>query len=219
MGFFRHLTACLLFFLISSSSLLAQEETARDNEVWSGFSLKYKFNKKIQFGAQQQIRINNNLASIRSNLFEFGARYKWNKHFSTKLQYRYTFRSNQRDVNRYSLDLMAKWRIKRINVGFSYRPRLQHSTVTYTFQPATYIRNKIKLEYDKWKKITPFASYENFYKLNEHNEFRGNRYIIGLDISIDKKLELKVFYGRDQEINTKNGVDRNLFGALLAYTI
>lgn len=210
----------ILVFIMAFCAIqsTAQEEVQRDNELWTGFSAKYKLSKKIQFGLEQQVRINDNLRNLKSNFFELGARYKWNKHFSVKFQYRYTLRTDLRNVNRYSLDVKAKWKIKPLKLHFTYRPRFQHSAVVYTLQPASYFRNKLTLEFEGWKKITPFASYENFYKLNEHNEFRGNRYIIGMNAKLGKQLDLKAFYGIDQEINKSQPSRRNIVALLLSYS-
>ncbi|MCR9174172.1 MAG: DUF2490 domain-containing protein [bacterium] len=211
------LLACSVLLLIPILGW-SQDLNTRDNELWTGISLRYELNKKIEFGMDQQVRMSQNLQAVRSNFFEFGAKYEWNKYVSSKLQYRYTIRNDQRNVNRYTLDLNAKWKWKSVDLKFKYRSRFQHAMVVYTGQPFTYFRNRLELSYYGFKKWEPFISYENFYKLNQHHEFRGNRYLIGCEVKLNKELDLSLIYGVDQEVNTKNPDSRNIFSAVLTYS-
>lgn len=214
----RQILLAIPLLLLLPLKSWSQDLNTRDNELWTGISLKYKLNKKVQFSLDQQVRMSQNMRAVRSNFFEFGARYKWNKYLSTKFQYRYTIRNDQRNVNRYTLDNTFKWKWKKADLKFAYRNRIQHAKVVYTGQPFTYLRNRVRLSYYGFKKIEPFVSYENFFKLIDHNEFRGNRYVAGADIRLKKELDLTLMYGVDQEINTKNPSSRNIFSAVITYT-
>lgn len=217
MDSYRKAHLFLLLFFLAGFQSWGQETIERDNELWSGISLRYKLNKKIQFGLDQQVRMSQNMNAIRSSLFEFSARYRFNKHFSLKGQYRYTIRNGNRNVNRFTMDANLKWKWKKADLTFEYRARFQHSMVVFTGEPASYFRNRPKLSYYGFKKIEPFISYENFYKFNQHNEFRGHRYLLGVDIKLNKDLDLTLSYGIDQETNTKSPNSRNLFVAVLKY--
>ncbi|MDB3907290.1 DUF2490 domain-containing protein [Crocinitomicaceae bacterium] len=206
-----------LLFLIPIKSW-SQDLNTRGNELWTGISIKYKLNKKLQFNLDQQVRMSQNMQAIRSSFFEFGARYKWNKYVSTKVQYRYTIRNEQRNVNRFTVDAIAKWKWKSADLKFSYRTRFQHAMVVYTGQPFTYLRNRLRMSYYGFKRLEPFLSYENFFKFNFHNEFRGNRYVLGCDVKLNKQMDLTLIYGIDQEMNTKNPTSRNIFSAVLSYS-
>lgn len=220
MVFFKYLLNVICLILVFSFIGFGQTtENPRDNELWTGITLKYKLNKKWQFDLEQQARIHQNFQAIRSNFFELGAQYKWNKFISTKLQYRYTFRNEQRNVNRFTLDNNVKWKWKKPDLKFDYRLRAQHAMVVFTGQSFTYLRNRISVSYYGFKKIEPFLSYESFYKFIDHNEFRGNRYLLGCDVQINKKLDLTLMLGIDQEINTKNPDSRNIYGITLSYKI
>ena len=128
-------------FLFSIVTVFGQtEEVEKVNELWTGASLTYKLNKKIQFNADQQVRITNNLNEIRNTFFEFGAKYRFNKHLSTRLQHRYTMPHGERHINRLTMDGTGRWKIKPIKLELTYRLRFQHGITTYTRQPESYLK-------------------------------------------------------------------------------
>lgn len=217
MVFYR--TFVLIVLVCIGSLGIAQEQTSNDHELWAGITLKYKLNKRLAFSLEQQVRMHENFSSVRSNFFEFGGRYRWNKYFYTRLYYRYTLRTDVRNIGRYTADFGMQQKIKKAKIKISYRARFQHATVEFTMQPATYLRNKVKLEYYRWKKILPFVSFENFYKFNNHQEFRGNRVIAGLEFPLGDSFDVKAFAGMDFELNTQLPRQRNLFGVLFIYTL
>jgi hypothetical protein len=195
------------------------EELLTTNDFWTGFSIKHKLNKKVAFNLDQQVRITDDLNEIRSTFFEFGTKYKFNKYFSTRAQYRYTIRNKERHVNRITVDFNGKWKIKPTKLELTFRFRLQHAIVTYTKEPATFIRNRIQARYTFWKKLKLFAAYESFYQFNDKNRFRKNLFAAGLIVPINKKLDLSVFYRLDQKINTKNPERTNIVAVLLSLEI
>lgn len=207
-------------YLISSYTLLGQtKEVEKINEFWTGVSLNYKLNKKIDFSLDQQVRITDNLNTIRSTFFEFGAKYTFNKHFSTRLQHRYTIRNEARHVNRFTLDGTGKWKIKPVKLELSYRLRFQHGVVTFTKEPETYLRNRFQIRYQIVKKLKLFARYESFYQFNDKTRFRHNLYATGIELKATKKLDLSLFYRVDQKINTKNPEIRNIIACLVSFEI
>ena len=210
----------LLITLGSGSATIAQtQEVLRVNEFWTGVSLKYKLNKKVAFSLDQQVRITDNLTEIRSTFFEFGARYKFNKHFSTRIQHRYTMPNQERHVNRLSIDGTGKFTIKPAKLELSYRLRFQHSMVTFTKEPESFLRNRVQIRYKLFKNLKLFARYESFYRFNDKMRFRRNLYSTGLNIDLNKKLDLSLFYRLDQKINTKNPELRNTIALLLSVDI
>ena len=205
----------ILLFGVAFSAL-AQESTRNVNELWTGFSLKYKLDKKYTFSLEQQTRTTDNLNNIKSNFFELGVKRKFNKVLSAKFQYRYTIRSEKRNVNRFSLDGNAKWKLKKPNLSLNYRMRMQHSNVVYTGEPFTFLRNKFQVEYNLSKLVDPYAGYEMFFLFQE-NEPAVNRYTIGLNWRLNKELELKSFLRIDKELNKKKPEQQNVFALLLSY--
>ena len=197
----------------------SEGELTTTNDFWTGISIKHKLNKKIAFNLDQQVRITDDLNEIRSTFFEFGVKYKFNKHFSTRAQYRYTIRNKERHVNRVTVDFNGKWSIKPAKLELTYRFRLQHAVVTFTKEPSSFIRNRIQARYALSKKLKLFAAYESFYQFNDKNRFRQNLYAAGLIFEIKKKVDLSVFYRLDQKINTKNPENTNIVAVLLSFEI
>ena len=203
-----------------TSTLFGQVETSeRTNDFWTGVSLKHKLNKKVAFNLDHQVRIADNLNEIRSTFFEFGAKYKFNKYFSTRFQHRYTIRNQERHVNRFSLDGTARWKIKPTKLELSYRFRFQHEIVTYTKEPETYIRNRFQARYAIHKHVKLFGRYESFYQFNDKNRFRQNLFAAGVDLKVNKKVDFSIFYRHDQKINSKNPESRNIIAVLLTLEI
>lgn len=220
MNWINGLLLVVLVQLGSMSDVFCQtEEVSRVNDFWTGISFKHKLNKKIAFNLDNQVRITNNLNEIRSTFFEFGIKYKFNKHFSTRAQYRYTIRNKERHVNRYSLDFNGRWNIKPAKIELSYRFRFQHGIVTFTGEPSTFLRNRIQVKYKLSKRIKLFVRYESFYQFNDKNRFRQNLYAGGVTLKVSKQLDFSAFYRMDQKINTKNPERRNVVALLLSLKI
>ncbi len=221
MNCFKLFFLSCLIFIFAETSLYGQVEESpnRVNEFWTGVTLKYKINKKVAFNLDHQVRITDNLNEIRSTFFEFGAKYKFNKYFASSLNYRYTIRNQERHVNRFTLDGTAKWKHKPTRIELAYRFRLQHGVVTFTKEPATYVRNRFQISYDVTKHLGLFARYESFYRFNDKNRFRQNLFASGIEFEINKKTDLALFYRMDQEINKKEPEVRNIIAVMMSFKL
>lgn len=195
------------------------ESKSADNEVWVGFTLKKQVSDRVTLSLDQQTRTMDNLEGIRANFFELGLKYELSKHFAVKGQYRYTIRNNMKNTERLSLDLTTKWKYKPVKLTFKYRLRFQNAVVDYTGQNLTFLRNRFTLQYKISKKWQAYTEYESFYKFNQKNEFRGNRYTFGAKYRISKQMNLNAFYQIDQEINVKDPIRENIFGMVLQWEI
>ncbi|MFK7785683.1 MAG: DUF2490 domain-containing protein [Crocinitomicaceae bacterium] len=214
--FLTFLSACL----ISTATVFGQtEDVEKVNELWTGASLSYKLNKKIQFSVDQQVRLTDNLNKVRNTFFEFGVKYRFNKYLSMRAQHRYTMPNGERHVNRFTLDGTGKYKIKSTHLELAYRIRFQHAVTTFTQEPETYLRNRIQLRYRLIKGICVFARYESFYQFNDKQRFRRNLYAAGVDFKLNKKLDVSVFYRLDQKINTNNPERRNIVAVLASFEI
>ncbi|UTW66347.1 DUF2490 domain-containing protein [bacterium SCSIO 12643] len=198
-----------------------QERRTRsaDNEVWVGFTLKKQVSDRVTLSLDQQTRTMDNLEGIRANFLELGMKYELSKHFAVKGQYRYTIRNNSKNTERLSLDLSTKWKYKPAKLTFKYRLRFQNSVVEYTGQNITYLRNRFTMQYKISKKWQTYVEYESFFKFNQKNEFRGNRYTLGAKYRISKQMNINAFYQIDQEINVKHAFRENIFGVILQWEI
>ncbi len=212
----------VVFFVLAFTGLgLQAQDPLTDgphySELWTGFTLKKKLNDKFTVNFDDQIRFTQEWNKIRVNFMELGVKYKINKVIAIKAQYRYSIRNEVRNTRRISLDLSSKWKIKPWNLEFKYRARFQSGVVVYTGQSRSFFRNKFVLTYKFNKKWKTYASYESYYKVNGLSEFRSNRYVLGANYQLNKRLELNPFLQLDQEINVKHPATRSVFGLLFTY--
>lgn len=190
-----------------------------NNEIWIGFTLKKQVSDRITLNLDQQTRTMNNVEGIRTNFLELGMKYELSKHFAVKGQYRYTIRNLMRNTTRLSLDLAAKWKYKPANLTFKYRLRFQNASVRYTGESLAYLRNRFTLQYKVSKKWLAYTEYESFFRFNQRNEFRGNRFTLGARYRVSKEMYVNAFYQIDQEINVKDPFKENIFGVVLQWEL
>ena len=107
------------------------------------------------------------------------------------------------------------WSKKGAPLSFGYRLRFQ----SLLGNNKTYVRNKLKFEYNLSKLVDPFMAYELFFRLNGKNEFRVSRITLGLDWRITKPLHLTTFYRLQDDIFIKNPERRHIIGVTLDYKL
>ena len=220
-----------LLLLLCGTIISAQRQFTEleSGEVWSGATLKWKYNKKWTFQIEEQIRLWNNIGSIKGTFTEIGAKYEVFKDFEVAGRYRFTivpnsFASNAIEksafnLSRFMLDLKYELDKKGFPLSLDYRQRIQDTRELYTDYKITYWRNRLSLEWEATDDITPFVEYESFYRLNNKKEFRRNRYTFGIEWRINKEMDLTTFYRVDQEINTRVNVRENIIGIMYSYTL
>jgi hypothetical protein len=198
----------------------AQEDEGTSNiELWTGGTYKLKVNKKIKVELEQQFRFNDTLSSFKSTFSEVSLRYTLNKYFKLKGSYRFTARNMERNRNRITLHLYYKWSKKKFPLAVQLRTGFQNDSEVWTDQQITFYRNRIKLEYIDFKKVTPFIAFESFYRFNYRNEFRVNRYTAGLGWDINKRWSTNAFYRIDDEVNVKQPERQNIIGLMFIYSM
>lgn len=189
-----------------------------DNELWAGYTLRFKLNKKLRFDLEQQTRTNDNFGGLKSAFVETGVKYRIKKWISLKPQWRYTIVANGRNRSRLSLDANLKWEFKKLKLTPKYRMRFQNTTVSYTGEFITILRNQLTLGYNWTKLVDPYVEYENFYRFNFKNETRVHRYTAGLEWKLNKKAALKTVYQVDQEVNVSAPDRQNIVAILFGYS-
>lgn len=212
--------ATFITLLVTSTAVMGQTESTENSNIWTGISVERKLSDNLKFNFDQQFRWNKLDIQNRSSFLEAGLKYRISKHFNTKLQYRYTARNDQRNIQRFTLDLGTKWKIKPVDhLSLKLRTRFQNATVSYTGQQITYLRNRASLEYEFAKKWETSISYENFFRLNQRNEIRAHRYRWKLNYEFSKRLNMDLFFQFEQEVNKKNTQDAKVVGLLLNWEL
>lgn len=184
---------------------LSGQETMpeEDTELWTSAQLKIDVLEDWRIDVEQQLRLDDHFSSFHQYFSELGIRYKINKYFDLKAQYRYSVTDEEHNEGRISLDFGAEYDIKDFPVDILYRLRLQDEKIEYTGQKKTYMRHRIGIDYNMSKLVDPYFEYESFFKFNQKNEFRRNRYTLGLQWKLNKKAELVTFGRYQKEFNVK----------------
>ncbi len=222
-----------IFFglLLLSLNSVAQNVDNDDFETWASAALKYKFDKKWDFGLEQQLRLKENSSVVSGYLTELNATYETVKHFGFSAGLRFIRKNDTKGEKqgyenhiRFNLDAYYKHDLGRFD--FKYRLRYQNrdelgvSTSEGDF-PNQYLRFKAGIDYNirKWK-LDPEFSFEIFYhsqKEDEHN-FNKFRITLGTSYKFKKAGKLGVYYRVEEEINTTNPKRTDILRIKYIYT-
>lgn len=202
-----------------NSNLSAQDDLV-DTELWTGISARMKLNNKIKIELEEQFRFKDTVKTFKSSLTELGIRYKINKKFSLKANYRHTYRTGyrQRNRNRLSLFLYYDWDKKKFPLSIQLRTGIQNDIEVYNGQLLTYSRARLKLKYKDLKDSKPFIAYESFYRFNDKNEFRTHRFTTGMSWDLTDNFELTGFYRVEKEINVDEPERQHVMGLMFSYS-
>lgn len=203
-----------LFLCLMMQFVSAQIPT--DNELWSGGALDLKLNKKWSLGLKEQFRINNNISTLNQVFTELSGKYKVNKYFRLKANYRFVARPQKNNKTRLSLDILAKLKKKDFPLSFGYRMRFQRAVTSVSKNTRSYIRNKFVVNYNLSKLVDPFIAYEIYFRPDK-KEFRVSRLTLGLDWKLNKRMELTSFYRIQRDINIKKPTRQNIIGVMFTY--
>ena len=188
-----------------------------DNQLWSGATLKLRMNKKLRFDIEEQVRFNNDISRLNITFTEGSILYDLTKRISFKGNFRYIYDPNSHNALRYSGDLAYNWSKKRFPFDFKYRLRFQRLSEEHTHEIESYFRNKFSADYNLSKLVDPFIAYESYFKLDYIYQFTVNRFVVGLDWSILKNIDLETFFMYEDEFGEKNPEINKVFGLGLSY--
>lgn len=209
----KHLVCFFLFLTVPS---IAQDA---DNELWTGAAFRFDITKKIRLELENEVRFNNNISTIKTYFPELGIRYELLKMIDIKFQYRYVYRPSKNDRNRIALDVTYSWEKKKFPIEISNRLRFTDTKENNSLDKFTFLRDRIKLDYNLSKLADPFADVEIFYRFNMKNEFRAYRFKFGIEWRIAKDLDLDTFYGRENEFNVTSPSKDNIYGIKLTFNV
>ena len=182
--------------------------------------MKLKLNKKFSLSLREEFRFGNNISTHQNNFTEIGVKYKLNKHFSFVPRFRYAQVPLRGNKKRISFDTYYTWKQKGKAISFRYRLRLQKTNKSYSNkEPSDYLRNKFHVGYNASKLVDPFFAYELYFRFDQKNEFRRNRYTLGLDWKVNKQLGITTYYRIQNDINVKRPEKLNIIGLSLSYNM
>ena len=217
----------LLFTLLITGLCASANAQEKDLRLWAGPAFKYNLNKTFRLELEQQFRFNENISQFDYTFTEFAVRYKVFKYLDVKALYRHSFVPEGQtgsllddyDKSRVAVNASTDIEIFDTDLKVGYRIMFQHSWENTTLVVSNYIRNRFELDYNLSKLVDPYASYESYYRLDGKNEFRENRYTIGLTWKVTDKLDIDSYYRHQNEINVKNPETDFIFGLGVIYVI
>jgi hypothetical protein len=225
-NFWIFVTLCLI-----PSQNYAQDGTTivtQDLETWTSIGIKYKPTKKITFGLNQELRINQNSTLIDQIFTDLSFGYKLTKSFYLGLSTDFILDRGakfpfEKDL-RVQLDFGYKHKKK--DFSFNYRLRFQNrNELGLSSSEGDHFKNHLRLRADinynikNWK-FDPSFSAELFRDLTKNTgRFNELRFAIGTDYSFKKWGELGLFYLYQRALGTSYPKNTFVIGLNYTYTI
>jgi len=203
-----------LFAVAVGTQALAQQT---DFQIWAGVKVSHKFSKKVSASFRQDVRTAYNSQLVNKVFSQAKITYKVIKPLKVSAGYRHNFMFNENTiapVKRLFADIVYAKKIKKFkpSVRLRYQRQWDFESYSNTFR----IRLKTNINLPKTK-VNAFVSGEVFKTVfKPMDKFR---YTFGLDRSLNKKIEAKVFYRFQKEINQSNVEKVNVLGLGVSFKI
>lgn len=212
----------MVFITMITSAFIgiAQDEPqSAQAELWSGFSAKTKINKRTKFYIEQQVRTILRTAEIRSAIFDLALKVEPYKFLEIKPQLRYDVNVWERNDFRYSLDIKLQHKFAQKRVELYSRSRFQLNRTNYTGELKTALREQIGTEFEIVDFLNLIAEFECFYRLDNKNEIRQLRSLLGVQFKLSDQTDLSVLFQVDKEVNVKEPLCQPIFNLKLSFEI
>ena len=122
------------------------------------------------------------------------------------------------DDTRHRLTGDVKLRARPGRLELSYRARLQLTT-SEVDSTRLHLRNKVAVGYQASKRLTPYLAFEGIHLLDPVAEYRESRFYLGVDVRVDRRFELGVYYLRQVETNVSRPEENHVLGLDLTYLV
>ena len=225
----------LFLLLLAFGSLKAQDGSyveVRDFETWTSAEFNFKPSKKLSFGLQQQVRLDNNSSELKNTFTQASASYALFKNFELEYGLRYiAINDNSGAVQGYNydyrhhFDLSFKHKIKplRLNHRLRYTTRNEAGLSSEEGDMARQtLRYRMKIDYNikKWK-LDPILSGELFNRFeNGINEgISDYRITFGTEYNLKKAGKIGIYYRFEKELNTSYPMEVHLIRLKYSFTL
>lgn len=206
--------AVLLGSLIAAKAQSPALADQNDIQSWNDIQLTVALSKKVDFQTQATARFSKNISRLNDARFQFGFIFKPDKTWSIHPFYLYINARNARGVflieHRLNLRLGYKFPIKKF--GLSHRSLLEYrirgTGNSWRYRPSLTIEKELPKKFISGAKL--YATEEVFYD-SILNKFSRNRFTIGINKTLTKKLSLEIYYMRQNDGNSRPG-DLNVAG-------
>ena len=200
---------CILFPIVS----LAQTQ---DFQIWTSIITSDKVTYKTDIDLKYGTKFRENSSLLSESFFDLKLTYKYNKYFSYAVGYRDIYEINTNTSidykERYYIDMNIRKKKKRFIFLIRNRYQQQGNIKGYS----VLWRNKFTIKYNLRKtKIDPSFSAESFYSQDKMIE--KARYRMAFSYPVNKKTDIQLSYGIQQQFNRSNPEKLFILGARLAY--
>ena len=183
---------CIFLFLVGILLVPCAIAQQKDAEVWTGATINKRITKNLSGKFEQQLRLNDNAGAVKNIFSEVGMVYNLNKYFRVSGNYRFSNRTFQNGNiafgHRFHGDIRFRYKVNPIII--SLRTRAQPESRMTRNGPLRdfYNRNRIDIQLDIDKRISPFISSEVYFDFHL-GDFNKVRYTSGLDFDLKKIVE------------------------------
>ncbi|PCH98317.1 MAG: hypothetical protein COB85_01745 [Bacteroidetes bacterium] len=193
-----------------------------DAELWTGAGISKKITKKLSLHFEEQVRMNDNITSVKNFFSELGTAYRLNKYFKVSGYYRFKniqrLDGTYRVENRFHGDIRVRYKAKPIIVLYRARIQVEYGQRNKGPRVDYYDRNKLTVKLDLDKMFRPFFSSEVYLDI-KGKQFDKVRYTLGCDLELSKRHEAAFFYRIQRQFNVKNPTYSYIVGLGYAYKL
>ena len=191
---------------------LARAQTTRDNRLWVSAAAEAELTERLRAVLEQELRLGTEAGFVETYT-QLGLRATVLEYLHLGAAYRYiAFDGETR--HRGLGDVIVPVDLGK--VAIQYRLRFQATTREQDDTQYT-IRNRLKLEVNAPKKLTPFVGAEIFHQVSPNAEYRERRLFAGVAWQALKKLELAAYYLNQHEANVSMPEDNHVLVLEAAY--
>ena len=203
---------CILFtVLVLSIGSYSQTMPTADNDdlqLWNDISVTVAVNKKLDLVFPLGFRLAKDLDQVNEGRVGAGFTYKPSDSFSVSPFYvlvRYRNSAGKfKTENRYHLRFIYKFPTK--GFGLSHRSQFEYrvrpGANTWRYRPSITIEKQLPEKFVKGLKI--FATEEPFYD-SASGRFSRNRFSVGFNKTLTKKVSFDIYYLRQDDNNSTPG--------------
>ena len=222
----RQIAALLIF---GFTSFVADAQVS-DFQSWISVGVKTDISKKFSAGIETQLRMRDNSTRPNSLLLDPSISFKANKYLKFSLGYRFSARFSSDNVNttahRYNIDAEGRKKFRKLTLKLRTRFQKGFTELTYNenrkpYSYPAYSRNKLVIEYEVSKRISPYAEFELFLPLNDTRQRNFDRYraTIGSSFDLKNRNTVDCFFRIQKELNTVNPNTDFIIGLGYAYDV
>lgn len=197
----------------------AAAQTITDTQVWTGAGVDLDMSDRLRLTWEHSLRFHDDVSALDSAFHELAARFELHDAVRLKAGYRYYMVRGGVTAHRLFGDVSARYRAGKAKWELEYRARLQTTTRPDPDEDLTYLRNRLQAGFAATDAVSPFASFEHFYRFRDQGTDEGRRYRIsaGADWDVAKRVSLSLFYTFQREINVAQPEQDHILGVELSY--